>query len=153
MAGIAAVFLATTAVAGDFLNLHITPGEEKPETMPMTLEALDALKQHEFTTTTIWTDGPITFSGVPLKELLMEVDAMGNSVELVALNDYSVSIPMDDVEDTVPIVATRMNGEPISVRDKGPFWIVFPFDSDPKYRTETIYARSIWQLSRLKVVD
>ena len=72
---------------------------------------------------------------------------------MVALNDYKVVMPLSDVESDVPIIATRMNGAPMSVRDKGPYWIVFPYDQDARYQTETIYSYSIWQLNRLNVVD
>ena len=41
----------------------------------------------------------------------------------------------------------------MSLRDKGPLWIVYPFDSNPSYSTEVTYARSIWQLDRIEVLD
>ncbi|WP_299141214.1 molybdopterin-dependent oxidoreductase [uncultured Tateyamaria sp.] len=128
-----------------------SPSHSAP--VELSLEALDAFDQVTFTTTTIWTDGTVEFSGVPLKTLLESVNADGSAVEMVALNDYAVSMSLDALEDDAPIIATRMNGETMSVRDKGPYWVVFPYDSDPKYRTETNYALSIWQLNRLKVVD
>ncbi len=133
------------------LELHSKPSQTEPH--HFSLEGLDELHQVEFSTTTLWTDGTVTFSGVPLKALLEEVEFQGQTVELVALNDYSISLPIDEIEDEVPIVATRMDGAPMSVRMKGPFWLVFPYDRHPKYRTDTMYARSIWQLFRIKAVD
>ena len=141
------------AYAQAVMGLQVTASPSHTEPTELSLETLDAMDQVTFTTTTIWTDGDVEFSGVPLKALLDHVEADGSTVEMVALNDYAVSMPIDALEDTAPIVATRMNGETMSVRDKGPYWVVFPYDSDPKYRTEPIYALSIWQLNRLKVVD
>jgi hypothetical protein len=46
-----------------------------------------------------------------------------------------------------------MDGNAMSVRDKGPLWVIYPYDSDAAYRTEVIYSRSIWQLDRLEVVQ
>ena len=43
------------------------------------------------------------------------------------------------------------NGEPMSIRDKGPLWIIYPFDDNPDYQTEVIYSRSIWQLDQIHV--
>ena len=43
--------------------------------------------------------------------------------------------------------------ETMSIRDKGPLWVVYPYDSSADYRTEVIYSRSIWQLDRIEVVD
>ena len=58
------------AFAQSLTALEIT-GQTTPR-VPVTLElnALDELPQVEFTTSTIWTDGPGTFSGVPLKARL-----------------------------------------------------------------------------------
>jgi hypothetical protein len=39
----------------------------------------------------------------------------------------------------------------MSLREKGPLWIIYPFDSSPEYQTELIYSRSIWQLNRIEV--
>lgn len=133
--------------------LRVAPKEAPGDTIALDLATLDALPQVTFTTSTIWTDGPVTFSGVALKTLLSDVIDTATAVEMVALNDYSVTISPSQIEDGVPIVATRMNGDVMSVREKGPFWVVFPYDSDPKYRSETIYALSIWQLECLKIVD
>ncbi len=141
------------ATGQDVMGLQVTATSSHPDPVVLSLEALDALDQAEFTTTTIWTDGETRFSGVPLKALLAHLGVQGSSVEMVALNDYAVTMPIAELEDGAPIVATRMNGETMSVRDKGPYWVVFPYDSDPKYSTETTYSRSIWQLNRLKVID
>ena len=135
------------------MTLELTVSGSEAQSTEFSLEDLDALDQAEFTTSTIWTDGPVTFSGVPLKTLLATIQADGTAIEMVALNDYKVVMPLSDVESDVPIIATRMNGAPMSVRYKGPYWIVFPYDQDARYQTETIYSYSIWQLNRLNVVD
>lgn len=69
----------------------------------------------------------------------------------IALNDYAVDIPVSDAVADGPIVAYLMNDQPMPVRDKGPLWIVYPFDSKAEYRTEAIYSKSIWQLSRIEL--
>ncbi len=155
LAGFLAVFAsaATPVLAQDALALQITAAASASEPVELSLEALDALDQSTFTTTTIWTDGETRFSGVPLKALLAHLGAQGSTVEMVALNDYAVTMPIAELEDDAPIIATRMNGETMSVRDKGPYWVVFPYDSDPKYKTEVNYSRSIWQLNRVRVID
>lgn len=147
LAGLSAPASADTTMA---INLN-SPSIEVP--LALTLEELDALPQVSFTTSTIWTDGDVVFSGVPLKALLAVVAGDGTAVEMVALNDYKVEIPISQLEEGAPIVATRMNGEVMSVRDKGPYWVVFPYDLDAKYQTETVYSYSIWQLNRLEIVD
>ena len=144
--------LSISASAETTIELNVDgPGAEAP--IMLTLEELDAMPQVSFTTSTIWTDGDVAFSGVPLKALLADVAGDGSAVEMVALNDYKVAMPLSQLEEDAPIVATRMNGETMSVRDKGPYWVVFPYDAGAKYQTETAYSYSIWQLNRLEVVD
>ena len=114
---------------------------------------LQALPAAEFTTATQWTEGDKTFKGVPLKALLESVGATGTKITATALNNYSVDIPMDALTDDAPIVAYFIDGEEFSRRDKGPLWIVFPYDSGAEYQTELVYGWSIWQLATLTVAE
>lgn len=116
-------------------------------------ESLSALGEVSFTTTTIWNQGKKTFTGVPLLRLLERLGATGSMLEARALNDYRVKIPVSDAVEGGPILAYEMDGKIMSVRDKGPIWVVYPYDEDAEYRTETTYARSIWQLSGIEVLD
>lgn len=136
--------------AQDGINLQVSGAVEAAD---FSLEDLDAMAQTTFETTTIWTDDVTTFSGVSLRALLDAGNATGNAVEMIALNDYAVTMPIAEIGANAPIVATRMNGEPMSVRDKGPYWVVFPYDSDTQYQSEIVYSRSIWQLNRLVVIE
>lgn len=111
-----------------------------------------AMPQIEFTTTTIWTEGPVTFSGPSLSHVLEASGAVDGAVSMVAVNDYKVEMPRNRVEPNAPIVANRVNGEPFSIRDKGPLWLVFPFDSDDRFKSEETYSYSIWQLTQLRIV-
>ncbi|WP_338401958.1 molybdopterin-dependent oxidoreductase [Paragemmobacter straminiformis] len=113
------------------------------------MDMLAALPARSFVTTTTWTDGEKLFSGVPLKTLLETVGASGSTLTATALNDYSVTIPLDSLSDDAPIVAYSIDGAPFPRRDKGPLWIVYPYDADPAYRSEAVYGYSIWQLSTL----
>lgn len=115
-------------------------------------QMLKALPQTSFTTSTIWTKGTHRFTGVKLADLLTAVQAEGDTLIATALNDYEVSMPLDEVRNGA-LVAYAMDGEAMSVRDKGPLWLVYPYDADPSYQSETIYARSIWQLHRIHVED
>ena len=67
-------------------------------------------------------------------------------------HDYAVEIPVSDSVEDGPILAYELNGAPMSVRDKGPLWLVYPYDQNPEYRSEVIYSRSIWQLDRIEVL-
>lgn len=115
------------------------------------LAAIEALPAETFETTTIWTDGTLKFTGVPLKALVEAAGGQGSVVVAEALNGYAVEIPVSVLEDKAPIVAYKIDDQPFSRRDKGPLWVVFPYDLDEKYKSETTYSYSIWQLHRLTV--
>ena len=112
---------------------------------------LEAMPRATIETTTIWTDGVQRFEGVSLHVLLDHVGAQPGTIRAVALNDYAVEIPTSDAMEGGPIVAYLRDGQTMSVRDKGPLWIIYPYDANEAYRSEEIYARSIWQLDRLQI--
>lgn len=114
--------------------------------LKLDIDQLSALPQHIFTTSTVWTTGKSTFTGVLLKDLIAAVGAGGSVITLSALNDYQVTLPAAEVADDGPMLAYMQDGKPMKVRDKGPIWLVYPYDDNPDYRMELIYSRSIWQL-------
>lgn len=102
-------------------------------------------------TETIWTDGEQVFTGVSLQELARHLGIEHGAFEAVATNAYSVEIPMTDAVEGGALIAYERNGLAMTVRDKGPLWIVYPYDHNPRYRSEETYSRSIWQLEKLIV--
>lgn len=114
------------------------------------MKMIEALPQQTFTTRTPWYDKPVKFTGPLLSDVLATVKASGKTVSAVAINDYKISIPMDDLKHK-PIVARLLNDQPMPVREKGPLFVVYPFDSSAELRNSTYYERSIWQLKALEV--
>lgn len=114
---------------------------------------LEAMPMTRFETATIWTEGTHSFEGVALNDLLAAVGSHGGTISAKAINDYSITIPIADAAPGGPVVAYRMDGAAMSVRDKGPLWIVYPYDSDRKFQSEVIYSRSIWQLDRMVIAE
>jgi len=117
------------------------------------LEMLQAMETRTFVTETIWTEGAITFEGVGLETLLGALGVESGTLTATAINDYAVEIPASDAGPDGPIIAFHVNGAPMSVREKGPLWVVYPFDDNTAYQTEQIYSRSIWQLDRITVSE
>ncbi|MGC3936171.1 molybdopterin-dependent oxidoreductase [Roseobacter sp. EG26] len=145
--------LARPAVADDTI-LRVSGAVAQPdkgEVWTFDLAALKALPVASFETTTIWTTGLQSFDGVSLITLLEHVGASGSTIRAVALNDYAVSIPVSDAVEGGPIIAYANNGKEMSIRDKGPLWIIYPFDDNEAYKSEETYSRSIWQLDRIEI--
>ena len=112
----------------------------------------EALGLESFSTTTIWSEGAEEFTGVSLSILLDSLDVQSGALSAKAINDYAVEIPVSDAVEGGPIIAFLRNGEEMSVRDKGPLWLIYPFDDNPDYQSEVIYSRSIWQLDRIEIL-
>lgn len=153
MLGVSAGAQDLRAPAGDVIltvdgNITVTNGDG---TAQFDLEMLQELGTAEFETTTIWTDGDQVFEGVWLSTLIEALGASGASVAATAINDYSVEIPLTDAIEGGALVAYHRNGQPMPIRDKGPLWVVYPFDDNPDYRSEVTYSRSIWQLDRMTI--
>lgn len=112
---------------------------------------LKALPATTFSTSTIWTEGVRQFTGVQLSDLIAAVAADGSTLKATAINDYAIEIPMTDAIDGGPMLAYEIDGQEMSVREKGPLWVVYPYDLNDEYKSETIYSRSIWQLNAIEV--
>ncbi|NBO20492.1 MAG: hypothetical protein EBU97_00725, partial [Rhodobacteraceae bacterium] len=119
------------------------------DTAQFDMAMLQALPKAGFSTATLWTEGVPSFQGVALSDLLARLSVTSGTLQATALNDYSVDIPVTDAVAGGPILAYAMNDTPLSVRDKGPLWVIYPFDKGAEYSTEVIYARSIWQLAKI----
>lgn len=112
---------------------------------------LQALPQHSFTTQTPWYAEPVKFTGPLLPDVLAAAGAKGEGITAIALNDYRTEIPFSDALKYDLIVATLMNDQPMPVREKGPLFLVYPFDSKAELQAATFYNRSAWQLRALQI--
>jgi len=90
--------------------------------------------------------------GPLVRDLLAVAGAEGKTAHAIALDNYEVEIPSADFQEYDVIAAIEVDGKPISVRDKGPAWIVYPSGEHVALRKNAVYeARSIWQLKELKI--
>lgn len=112
---------------------------------------LEALGKASFSTNTPWYKEPVKFEGVSLAKLMDAVGATGDRIVSIALNDYSAEMPMEDARKFGVILALKRDGEYMTVRDKGPLFIVYPFDSNPDLKAQKYYSRSVWQVARIEV--
>lgn len=113
---------------------------------------LEALPQSQITTRTDFTDGRPTFSGPRVSEVLALVGPdTATRARMIAANDYSVSIPVRDILFYQPIFALKQDGKTLSLRDKGPIWLMYPLDAHPELQTADFNANLIWQLVRVEL--
>lgn len=117
----------------------------------LTLDELERLGTAELETETPFTQGTLRFTGVPLRRLLDAMGARGETIRATALNDYAVDIPLEDATRHDVLLATRLDGKPMPVRDKGPIWVVYPWSQRPGLKDPRFGSRSIWQLRSLEI--
>lgn len=117
------------------------------------LSMLEHLDGRKASMGTPWTSGKTEFSGPYLRAVLKAAGATGKTLIIKALNDYSAKVPMEDADKLDTILAVRMNGEEMSVRDKGPVFLIYPFDKDKGLYNEKYFSRSVWQIKQIEVVE
>jgi hypothetical protein len=119
----------------------------------MTLADIEALGTATIVTRTPWHKKAVSFEGVPLATLLEKAGANGQTLSVFALNNYRSEMPVSDAADHGVILAYKQDGAYMPVSDKGPLFIVYPFDADPSLNNEVYYARSAWQVRSITVED
>ena len=138
--------LCLPALAADGAKVLTVEGRVDGSSRSFSLPELEALGTEGLTTTTPWHDGTVTFEGVAFARLMEALKAKGETAEVTALNAYTIDIPVEDLIRNKAILALKRDGRYMPVSDKGPVFIVYPFDADPSLRTEVHYSRSVWQV-------
>jgi hypothetical protein len=121
------------------------------DTLQFDYESLSSFAATTIETSTIWTEGTHVFEGVSLHALVEYFGVTDGMILASAINNYVVKIPVSDALEGGPIVAYLMDGKKMSVREKGPLWVIYPYDSNSDYQSEVTYTRSIWQLDRFEI--
>jgi hypothetical protein len=122
------------------------------DTATFDLAMLDAMTSRTTVAETPWYDETHAFEGALLSEVVAAVGAQGHDLRVTAVNGYEAVIPAADIAQFPIILATRIDGKTISVRDRGPVFIVYPFDLGPQVRNERYFARSVWQVVSMQVL-
>jgi len=146
------VFGVMPATAGDVI-LTIDGNVTGNTPIDMTIDDIEALGSATIVTKTPWHESAVTFEGVPLATLLEKAGAKGQTLSVAALNNYRSEIPVSDLAEHGVILAYKQDGEYMPISDKGPLFVVYPFDADPELNTEVYYTRSAWQVRSITVED
>lgn len=117
-----------------------------------TLEEILAMQQTTVVTKNDYVDEVTTFQGPTLRSVLEEMDvARDATLKMVALNDFTSEVPATDAFEYDVILAVLFNGETMSVRDKGPIWVIYPMDDNPELHDDIYNDRLVWQLRTISV--
>ncbi|RBP75570.1 molybdopterin-dependent oxidoreductase [Marinobacter nauticus] len=146
-----AILLLITCGSASAQTLEITDGKE---TLVLDRALLESFPQSVIETTSPYYDGTAEFSGPTLARVIEHFGSTGASaVTLVALNGYKVSGSMKELMSLDAIVSTRQNGEPMSIRQRGPYWIMLPLSERPELDSEDFHRYMVWQLNRIELTQ
>lgn len=132
-------------ISGDIARTNAAAGAT------LDLASFEALPQTELVTKTDWTPEGTRFTGVSLSALLDRVGiGDADTVTVTALNDYAVTIPVAQIRAQNPLLASRIDGETMSIRDKGPFWVIYPYIAGEGGQSR-FNQEMVWQVARIEV--
>ena len=115
------------------------------------LAMLLSLDQQIIVTETPWMEGAHKFEGPLLRDIIDFVGGQGKSVIATALNGYKVTIPYQDMIDYPVILALKQDDSILSIRKRGPGWVIYPWSDNSSLQNNQYYTRAIWQLKKLEI--
>jgi len=98
-------------------------------------------------------DGVAAFRGPAAMDVIDLIGRAGaDHVRMTALNEFSVTIAIAELEKYGAILALEMNGRPLTRRDRGPIWLIYPMDFYPELNDPAYNSRLIWQLEAIDLL-
>lgn len=158
LAGIILLLLAGFAQADSepvILSVYgvIESDEGGHQRLDFTLSELQALPQAQITTAHPWSVTPQHYNGVDLTALfkLLFANRQIKSLNLEGLNGFSVALEWSKVSDFSPVLAWQENDKLMSRRQKGPLWLMLPYDQAPEMQQANFLHYMVWQLRTIRV--
>lgn len=112
---------------------------------------LEALGVSSLEATSPWTDGRRKFDGVLARDLMLAVGAQGKRITATGQDDYAVEIPVSDFMRYPVLLALRMDGNYLHLRNQGPVLIVYPRDDYTELATPALTRKSVGMLREIEV--
>lgn len=152
MALTSAILIPGIALAEPTLTVTAIDGDGGKTIRTFTSEDLAAFEKVVVVTKNDFVAEETRFEGPLLRDLITDGDIDRESaIAVTALDDYSTSIPADEVFKYDVIVALSMDGTPMIEEPQGPFWVIYPMSDNPELQ-EGYNGRLIWQLSKIEYV-
>lgn len=125
----------------------------RSQTLELSLADLADLPQVVVRTENEFSDGVVAYRGPLVRDVLAKLglDRL-QTVRFVAANDYYVDIPTSDFTAYDAILAMEADGKPLSRRDKGPLWLMYPISDNAALRDPIYLRRLIWQVIRIEAL-
>ena len=122
------------------------------DSIQMDREALNSVGVVEYAVLSPFDNVTITYRGILMSDLLnvWQVSDDATILQMTALNDYAVEVPIDDLRAYPVMFAMQADGEAMPISTYGPAMLVYPYD-DYEFDA-TVYNRYwIWQIKSIDV--
>ncbi|QXZ10206.1 molybdopterin-dependent oxidoreductase [Comamonas sp. Y33R10-2] len=141
------------AVADHMLNMH---GHRFDAAWSCGLDALNSLKQHSLTTQLEYDETEHRLQGPLLEHVLQAAGidiahaiAQGHQLTLQGIDGYRTQIPLAQAVRWRMLLATELDGLPLSMGGVGPLWVMFAPQHIPELSQLPIkqrFAAAVWGL-------
>lgn len=152
LAGVAVLWTVVPAPADD--PILVVRNAADPSVPEVRLTEADLLSMPQVTvrTRTEWTDGVVEYAGPLARDVAARIGVgAATTAHLVAANDYSVDVPIEDFTEYDVIFAMQADGKRLTMRDKGPIWVMYPIDDHAELNDPAYNLRMIWQLATMEL--
>jgi len=121
------------------------------DSVQMDVPTLERLMQVEYKVNDPFDKVEAHFRGVLLTDLLalLKVDSSATKLKFVALDDYSVEVPIDTIRQWSLMLAVQQDGVYFTVDKRGPAMVVFPNENFTIDSTND--GLWIWQIKSIEV--
>lgn len=147
-------FGAVSAALDEGMTVPLLTLHADGQTLELTQEQLLALPQQRITTTAAWLEGTKVFEGPLVRDVLALLDVeLGatTTVTLRTLDDYEITVSLEDYLSWDVIIAHSMDGTALSLLDYGPLWVVYPRDDHAALQDSRFDHRWAWMLNSITV--
>lgn len=117
------------------------------QTNTLTQAQVVTLSGDSLTTITPWTNEASKFEGILLSKLMNHFNIKSTKLKAKALNGYQVTIDLQQAIASGAFVAANENGKAMKVRNKGPFWLIFPWYKSHIMKDKRFQDWGVWQLT------
>lgn len=122
-----------------------------PKELIFSEQQLQALPQKTFTTKHTWWTSAQEFSGPLMVDAIKQVCPSAEKIYLRSLDQYSVMVDLTKVAKYEPILALKIDGKPLTIREKGPIWVMIDTDGF-KLPVRSLDNMFVWQLYYIRVL-
>lgn len=98
-----------------------------------------------------WEKQENTYEGILLNQLIEKYGSKDTKIlKLIALDDYTIDFPKSLYENERILLAAKVDGEFISIREKGPMRIVFVDYNTEEKKYELNLEKWLWMIKKIE---